>query len=88
MPEMSEANGRRRHRPGSGGRHGGLAARNAGLKVVALEAGPRLTVQDHPFDEIRNDIRVTSGSSRRTRVPTTRRNASVAATGRSERSGR
>ena len=30
---------------------------NAGMKVVAIEAGPRATVKDYPFDEIRNDIR-------------------------------
>ena len=39
---------------------------NAGMKVVAIEAGPRATVKDYPFDEVRNDIRDSWGASRRT----------------------
>ena len=42
------AHRRRRRRARSGRRHCRLAARNAGLKVVGIEAGPRLTVSDHP----------------------------------------
>ena len=42
------------------GAAGGIAAHvltQAGLDVVGLEAGPRLTLEDHAFDEIRNDAR-------------------------------
>jgi gluconate 2-dehydrogenase alpha chain len=42
------------------GAAGGIAAHvltAAGLDVVGLEAGPRLTRDDHAFDEIRNDAR-------------------------------
>jgi gluconate 2-dehydrogenase alpha chain len=42
------------------GAAGGIAAHvltQAGLDVVGLEAGPRLTAEDHAFDEIRNDAR-------------------------------
>jgi gluconate 2-dehydrogenase alpha chain len=54
---------------------------HAGLKVVALEAGPRLSVKDHAFDEIHHGIRVTFGKWKANlEVPTSRRNSSVAAT--------
>ena len=54
---------------------------NAGLKVVAIEAGPRATVKDYPFDEVRNDIRDSWGRFKANlEVPTTRPNASAAAT--------
>jgi gluconate 2-dehydrogenase alpha chain len=33
------------------------ALADAGLQVIAVEAGPRVTEADYPFDEIRNDIR-------------------------------
>jgi gluconate 2-dehydrogenase alpha chain len=54
---------------------------NAGMKVVALEAGPRAPVGQHPFDEVRNDIRDAWGRFKANQeVPTTRTNARVAAT--------
>jgi gluconate 2-dehydrogenase alpha chain len=53
----------------------------AGLKVVGLEAGPRVDPRDFPFDEIRNDIRDHMGRWKSNReVPTTRPNSSVPAT--------
>jgi len=53
----------------------------AGMKVVAIEAGPHVTVRDHPFDEIRNDIRDSWGRFKANlEVPTTRPNARVQAT--------
>ena len=52
-----------------------------GLEVVALEAGPRLTTRDFPFDEIRNDIRDYHGRWKANlEVPTSRPNASTPAT--------
>jgi gluconate 2-dehydrogenase alpha chain len=46
----------------------------AGLNVIALEAGPRVTFKDYPFDEIRNDVRDYMGKFKANReVPTTRR---------------
>jgi len=53
----------------------------AGLKVVAVEAGPRVTESDYPFDEIRNDIRDWMGQWKANReVPTARLNSSQQAT--------
>jgi gluconate 2-dehydrogenase alpha chain len=54
---------------------------NAGLKVVALEAGPRVSVRDYPFDEIRNDVRDTMARWKgNNEYPTSRANARVPAT--------
>jgi gluconate 2-dehydrogenase alpha chain len=54
---------------------------NAGLKVVGIDAGPRLTPRDYPFDEIRNDIRDSHGRWKSNmEVPTTRASTRVAAT--------
>ena len=54
---------------------------NAGLKVVGIEAGPRVTTSDFPFDEIRNDARDTMGQWKANReVPTTRPNSNATAT--------
>jgi len=54
---------------------------NAGLKVVAIEAGPRATVRDYPFDEVRNDVRDTMAKWKSNwEVPTSRPNPNVAAT--------
>jgi gluconate 2-dehydrogenase alpha chain len=53
----------------------------AGLRVVALEAGPRVTEADYPFDEIRNDIRDWFGRFKANReVPTARLDATKVAT--------
>lgn len=54
---------------------------NAGLKVVAIEAGPRVSVRDYPFDEVRNDIRDSMAKWKsNNEFPTSRPNAKVAAT--------
>ena len=54
---------------------------NAGLKVVALEAGPRASVRDYPFDEVRNDIRDTMARWKSTwEYPTSRPTRNAAAT--------
>ena len=54
---------------------------NAGMKVVALEAGPRLKVSDYPFDEIVSALRNEYGRYKANwEVPTTRPNSRVAAT--------
>ncbi len=54
---------------------------NAGMKVVAIEAGPRATVKDYPFDEIKNDVRDSWGRFKANHeVPTTRPNSRVPAT--------
>jgi gluconate 2-dehydrogenase alpha chain len=53
----------------------------AGLKVVGLEAGPRVSIKDYPFDEIRNDIRDHMGRFKSNlEYPTARLNASQPAT--------
>src|SRR6266566_6892533 len=53
----------------------------AGLKVVGLDAGPRVDPRDFPFDEIRNDIRDHMGRWKSNReVPTVRLNSSQPAT--------
>lgn len=52
----------------------------AGLEVIALEAGPRLTASAFTLDEIRNDIRNWDGQPKAAgEVPTWRPNSSVAA---------
>jgi gluconate 2-dehydrogenase alpha chain len=49
----------------------------AGLKVVGLEAGPRVSIKDYPFDEVRNDIRDHMGRfTSNLEYPTNRLNAS------------
>lgn len=54
---------------------------NAGMKVVAIEAGPRLKVSDYPFDEITANLRNEYGRYKANwEVPTTRPNSRVAAT--------
>ncbi len=53
----------------------------AGMKVVAIEAGPRLKVSDYPFDEITAGLRNEYGRYKANwEVPTTRPNSRVAAT--------
>ncbi len=53
----------------------------AGLKVVGIEAGPRVSFEDYPFDEIRNDIRDWMGRFKANKeVPTTRRISAEKAT--------
>jgi gluconate 2-dehydrogenase alpha chain len=53
----------------------------AGMKVVAIEAGPRLKVSDYPFDEITSAMRNEYGRYKSNwEVPTTRPNSRVAAT--------
>ena len=63
---------------------------SAGLHVVGIEAGPRVSFADYPFDEIRNDLRDYMGRFKANKeVPTTRRNArGRAPPGRSARPGR
>jgi gluconate 2-dehydrogenase alpha chain len=53
---------------------------NAGMKVVALEAGPRLKVSDYPFDEITGSRNEFGRYKTNHEVPTTRPNSRVAAT--------
>ena len=51
------------------------------MKVVAIEAGPRLKVSDYPFDEITAGLRNEYGRYKSNwEVPTTRPNSRVAAT--------
>jgi gluconate 2-dehydrogenase alpha chain len=58
-----------------------LPLAQAGLQVVGLEAGPRVSTKDYPFDEIRNDLRDWMGRFKANKeVPTSRRNASQQAT--------
>jgi len=74
---------------GAGGGTAVWPLTDAGMKVVAIEAGPHVTVRDHPFDEIRNDIRDSWGRFKANlEVPTTRPNARVQATRPSALSGR
>ena len=63
---------------------------NAGLKVVGLEAGPRLTVSDYAFDEIHHGIRDTFGKWKaNNEVPTSpKRTRASQRRGRSARPGR
>lgn len=65
------------------GAAGGIAVlplAQAGLKVVGLEAGPRLDRRDFPSDEIRNDIRNHMGRAKVNReIPTARNSASQTA---------
>ena len=42
---------------GAAGGTAALPLARSGLKVIGLEAGPRLSFRDFPSDEIRNDIR-------------------------------
>ena len=52
-----------------------------GLSVVGLEAGPRLTIRDFAFDEVRNDVRDHQGRFKANlEVPTSRPNAQATAT--------
>jgi gluconate 2-dehydrogenase alpha chain len=53
---------------------------NAGMKVVAIEAGPRLNVRDYPFDEITGSRNEFGRYKTNNEVPTTRPNSRVAAT--------
>jgi gluconate 2-dehydrogenase alpha chain len=66
------------------GASGGIAAlelAKAGIEVVALEAGTRLTARDFPSDEIRQNIRVWMGRVKvNNEVPTGRLNSSQIAT--------
>ena len=53
----------------------------SGMDIVGIEAGPRVTEKDYPFDEIRNDIRDWMGRFKANReVPTTRLNSTQTAT--------
>jgi gluconate 2-dehydrogenase alpha chain len=65
------------------GATGGIAAyalAKAGVDVIGLEAGPRWTQKDFPFDEIRNDIRKWLGRGKQNaEVPSFRRNSSQVA---------
>jgi gluconate 2-dehydrogenase alpha chain len=66
---------------GAGGGTAVWPLANAGLKIVAIEAGPRVSVSDYPFDEVRNDIRDTMARWKGTNeYPTSRLSSSVAAT--------
>ena len=66
---------------GAAGGTAALPLAQAGLKVVGLEAGPRVSTKDYPFDEIRNDLRDWMGRFKANKeVPTSRRNASLQAT--------
>jgi gluconate 2-dehydrogenase alpha chain len=62
------------------GATGGMAAlplARAGLKVIGLEAGPRVSFRDFPSDEVRNDIRGWLGRTKfNHETPTHRLNAS------------
>jgi gluconate 2-dehydrogenase alpha chain len=51
------------------------------MDVVALEAGPRVTTRDYPFDEVRNDLRDWMGRWKANKeVPTTRLKSTQTAT--------
>jgi gluconate 2-dehydrogenase alpha chain len=66
---------------GAGGGTAAWPLAHAGLKVVGIEAGPRVSEKDYPFDEIRNDIRDHMGRWKSNlEVPTSRPNSSVQAT--------
>jgi gluconate 2-dehydrogenase alpha chain len=66
---------------GAAGGYAALALARAGLDVVGLEAGPRLSARDFPNDEIRNDIRAWMCRIKAAKeIPTWRPNASVPAT--------
>jgi gluconate 2-dehydrogenase alpha chain len=66
---------------GAGGGTAAWPLANAGLKVVGIEAGPRVSFKDYPFDEVRNDIRDHMGRWKSNlEVPTSRPNSSVQAT--------
>jgi gluconate 2-dehydrogenase alpha chain len=60
------------------GAAGGIAAyvlAKAGVKVVGLEAGPRLTPRDYPSDEMRQEVRNWMGRTKvNNELPTWRRN--------------
>jgi gluconate 2-dehydrogenase alpha chain len=66
------------------GAAGGVAAHElakAGIEVIGVEAGTRLTVRDFPSDEIRQNIRIWMGRVKvNNEVPTGRLNASQTAT--------
>ena len=65
------------------GAAGSVAARRlaeAGLEVVALEAGARLQAHDFPLDELENDFRNRHGAKANAEVPTWRPTADVEAT--------
>ena len=65
---------------GAGGGVAALPLASAGLEVVGLEAGQRLTKRDFPSDEIRNDIRNHMGRVKvNGEIPTARVTASQTA---------
>ena len=58
---------------GAAGGYASLALARAGVDVVALEAGPRLSPEDFPMDEVRNDIRNAMGAPKvQKEIPTWR----------------
>ena len=66
---------------GAGGGTAVWPLANAGLKVVAIEAGPRVTTRDFPFHEVRNDVRDSMAKWKANwEVPTVRLNTSAVAT--------
>ena len=66
---------------GASGGYASLALTKAGIDVVALEAGPHLTPEDFPMDELRNDVRNFMSQPKAAKeVPTWRQNASQTAT--------
>jgi gluconate 2-dehydrogenase alpha chain len=60
---------------GAAGGAGALPLARAGLKVVGLEAGPRLDQRAYPSDEIRLAIRNANGQKNNREIPTWRRSA-------------
>jgi gluconate 2-dehydrogenase alpha chain len=60
-----------------------LPLARTGLKVIGLEAGPRISLRDMPSDEIRLSIRNGNGLKNNREIPTVRRSSSeVAVPGR------
>ena len=67
---------------GAAGAIAGLRLAEAGLRVVALEAGPGLGRSHFEFDELANDVRNQFGAKSNAEIPTWRPGSSVEATQR------
>src|SRR5438552_1136888 len=65
---------------GATGGVGALPLAKAGLKVIGLEAGPRLDPRAFPSDEILFSLRNTHGKKQNQEIPTWRRNTTQVAT--------
>ena len=62
---------------GAAGGYSALSLARAGVKVTALEAGPRWSTEDFPMDELRNDVRAFLSQPKYMKeIPTFRKNSS------------